>query len=194
VERCIVQHTYSNIEIKREGENIMTAEGTWPKTTGDILYASEVNAMFHEVYNGAIAGAAAQEITSDTTFTCAAGETMIIFADILNSSGGGTEYSLYFNADTTATNYDANISSKANNAIITGTVPNGELSMFNTRTFYQSDNKPMSLVNVVYDTALDSYRYSHKWQTAASITSVTIKAADAQGIGIGSRMIIWLAE
>jgi hypothetical protein len=144
-----------------------------------------------------VAGSAATNITV-SSLDLAGDDCYIIDLLLLNSSGSSTNVSLFYNSDTTATNYNRNISTdggtgtRVNNAIIAA-LSAGEALYIRLTVRPDIEGRTRALVNgSAHDGAASvGFTGQHIWQTVSNVTSVTINSSVATAFAVGSKVQVW---
>jgi hypothetical protein len=120
-----------------------------------------------------------------------------------NATGSNTTINLFFNSDTTTTNYDnesitgngSTISSTRANTASIGGVNSSATAIMETSLKLRRDfdGRPRSTwtLNRENTTAILHQEFSQMWRTANNVTSITINANVASALSIGSYMRIW---
>lgn len=149
----------------------------------------------------AIAGSAATTLAI-SGLDLDAHEEYYVRVNISNATGSPADISLFYNADTTATNYDrqqlnANGTSitgnRANNAVISGMAANG-VSSFTIRIGRRADDTVGAISEAVREgtTAILLQLMAHAWRTTATnVTGITVSSSVANSIAIGSRIRVF---
>jgi hypothetical protein len=112
--------------------------------------------------------------------------------------------SLYYNSDTTASNYDTvgvqvvgavSGAASANNAVIIAPAAGNNFSQrgYIRRDF---DTRPLGVFSGSGHSAaggtLDIISYNHRWQTTATnVTGITISSSVASAMSVGTTLRIW---
>jgi hypothetical protein len=108
------------------------------------------------------------------------------------------QVSLFYNGDTTTTNYDRRISqdggaaTAANDALFVTMVASTP-SVYRLVIRPDFDGKPRCLGQgfLSATTTISGTVGVHMWRTAANVTSITLSASVANSFSIGSRIIVW---
>jgi hypothetical protein len=119
-------------------------------------------------------------------------------AMLKNNTGIGSEINLYFNGDTTATNY---YSRRISNATASGVINSAYILTLSASDYiniigessFDINNDIRTFVNAPEDsaTSLNARFGSHLWTTAANITSITFNSNQASGLAIGSKLFAY---
>jgi hypothetical protein len=131
-------------------------------------------------------------------------DTYVIHVEAENALGSAPIISLYFNADTTATNYDTqrhsaasttNNSATANDSSI-ATFPASPAQFISRMTLSKGlDGNPMVLMNSftgANGVTPNIELRSNRWRTSGTnVTGITIRSATANAFKIGSRVRVW---
>lgn len=184
--------------------------GVWKTVTG--VYGN-IGGVWKELYTSVVANV--YELLADTTISTAVtsvdissltlgkSDEIILVSDIVNTSASTSTYSLYFNNNTTATNYYAQRltadnttvnSARTNNALMVDQVASGKtliesaIKLANSGYIVAQHNSAEAysgsgiILNDYYETTTF---------TATSITQLTITASVTNAIGIGSRFQLY---
>lgn len=149
------------------------------------------------VQEATVTGSAATDLTV-TGLNLSADEEYVIDLMIDNGSASTAVISMFFNGDTTATNYDRNLSTDGgagtvvNNAVLANLAA-GALVWYRLVMLPDFDGRPRTLVhgssnntsNTVFVTG------QHMWRTVANVTSITFNSSVASAISVGSKVRIW---
>jgi hypothetical protein len=118
-----------------------------------------------------------------------------------NATGGNINLSFEFNADTTATNYDTEAIGASGGSIGSAGANNSDVSVIATGLPFSGlafisnnfDAKPGAiLINQNIETSIRVLRFvGVQWQTAANLTSFTLRSSVASGLDVGSKIRIW---
>ena len=154
------------------------------------------------VAESTVAGSAATSI-SISGLDLAADEKYVIHFTADNATASAASISLYFNADTTATNYDrqavtiaSNLvtASRANDALI-GTLNANAVNVNYTITplALNLEGRPRSTWDRHGDntTALAAQLFWHMRRTVANVTQIQVTSSVANSLAIGSKLTIW---
>lgn len=122
--------------------------------------------------------------------------------DLDNSAGSTTTPSLFFNADTTSSNYDVQQTAfsgtgttnvRSNSAAISGlTSGQAVCAYFYLRKNF--DGRPRTLITstIADNTAIFTFIMSHGWRTAGTnVTSLTFHSSVSNAFSIGSAVRVW---
>jgi hypothetical protein len=154
------------------------------------------------VAESVVAGSAATNITM-SGLDLDADQCYHIQLLIDNATGSNTTINLFFNSDTTTTNYDnesitgngSTISSTRANTASIGGVNSSATAIMETSLKLRRDfdGRPRSTwtLNRENTTAILHQEFSQMWRTANNVTSITINANVASALSIGSYMRIW---
>lgn len=156
-------------------------------------------AMTH-VTTSTVSGSA-QTTVSISSLDLAADECYEIHCKIDNATGSSASISLYYNADTTATNYyrqgvtnnNATLTgSRANDALI-GTMDASEPVNFIFRIKRDGDGRAraMSQTNYGASASIKSQRFDHVWTSTSNVTGITFSSSVASAIAIGSEIKVY---
>jgi hypothetical protein len=118
-----------------------------------------------------------------------------------NATGSSSNLSIYYNADTTATNYETQVltgngssvsSSRANDAFVIGLVAN-EPSIGTAVIRYDQDGKARwtSVLNRGPAATMLLQIGGQMWTVAGAITGITVSASVASSLAIGSTFSLW---
>lgn len=153
------------------------------------------------VNSAVIAGAAATNLTI-SSLDLDADEEYVVRLEILNATAATPNISMFYNADTTAGNYDSQgtsfdgagtTSARANTAVI------GGLSASTSATFEiwlrrNLSAKVMAHAQVIRGTTTTMFAqsFSTQWRTASTnVTGITINSSTASALAIGSKITVW---
>lgn len=154
------------------------------------------------VASNAVAGAAVTTLTV-TGLDLDTDEHYIVYIALTNNNASTFNLSVYYNSDTTATNYDRQrigaagatvTSARGNDAIIGQTVPASEgvyvkLDIERTpdgRVRCLAQTTSGNTTNILADTV------SHVWRTASTnVTQIVLSASTANALAIGSRIRVF---
>jgi hypothetical protein len=104
---------------------------------------------------------------------------------------GTNDVSLFFNGDTTATNYYTDVGAD-NNAIIlvddSSVTGSGFNLMGNLLCSKLSGRQPATNVGVF---AVAGNKTQHRWTSTANVTSMTLSSSSVNGFGIGSKFTLY---
>ena len=116
----------------------------------------------------------------------------------LNATGSTAQLSVYFNGDTTATNYWRNVSTVGgagngvNNAILFSFIANGATVVKGDLMVDMAGRARMGTRSNYGDGANKSEQDgSLIWQTVANVTSITISSSIASALSVGTRLRMW---
>ncbi len=161
------------------------------------INASAVNGALQFVTEAIVTGSAATNLTVSgldlSTDEC---YEIDIIAD--NATASLSNIAVYFNGDTTATNYDRRLSQDGGAA----TAANDALSLFmqpSSTSFYHFttrldfDGRARSIVNgnTGNTTAVSGQVGMHLWRTVSNVTSITLNSSVANALSVGSVIRIW---
>lgn len=112
-----------------------------------------------------------------------------------NAAGSTATLSMFFNGDTTVTNYNRIVESnggsgtQANNAQFASMTANDPCTIYGTLTL-DFDGKARLMSDSNYDTGanISTQRASLEWTTAATVTSITISSSVASALAIGTKI------
>lgn len=147
-----------------------------------------------------VSGSAAQTMTV-SGLDLSAYKAFRVIGKVENATGSEIGLSMYYNADTTATNYHRQVllvngtaidGIRANDAAIAAVGPNDFLD-FNADITSDLAGKPRATAMAADDQATDIFLWSaaHIWITAANVTSITISGATASSLAIGSTFSVY---
>lgn len=144
-----------------------------------------------------VAGAAASTITV-SSLDLSTDELYEVELMLDNATASAISVSLFFNGDTTTTNYDRNVSTiggvaSATNDAAVGQVVASSTSRYRLSISNDFDGRPRTLLDGSSgNTTTCSHQVGcHMWRTAANVTSFTINSSVANGFNIGSRVRVW---
>ena len=116
----------------------------------------------------------------------------------LNATGSTAQLSVYFNGDTTATNYWRNVSTVGgagngvNNAILFSFIANGATVVKGDLMVDMAGRARLGTRSNYGDGANKSEQDgSLIWQTVANVTSITISSSIASALSVGTRLRMW---
>lgn len=111
--------------------------------------------------------------------------------------------SLYYNSDTTESNYKRQyfygqggsaLGSNSANAYIVDTTLNFGCMVGKANIMLGLDGKPRAIISGIIDiptTLISSFRNAHIWSGAANVTSITLHASSTNGFAIGSYLQVY---
>jgi hypothetical protein len=148
-----------------------------------------------------VAGSAATAMTVGSLSLSADGMYFIEFM-LENATGGAIDISIYYNADTTAANYDREIlsgsagssgASGANTAVFSGTIASLDICCGHAHIRNNFDAKPgaIGLVQRIDAATRVISLSAQQWRTAADLTSISIQSSVSNGLSVGSRLRVW---
>jgi hypothetical protein len=172
---------------------------TWipgPQTGGSGGFATAMQFVGEVV----VTGAAATDLVFDGLDLDADGQ---YFIDLMldNPTAGSMTPSLYYNTDTTATNYDRTIlygsssgaaASNSNAATLSGALA-GEILDMRLHIVRNFDGKARCQYTQARGSTTGLYALMgvHLWRTAANVTKITIRSDVAGGLAVGSYIKVW---
>lgn len=156
---------------------------------------------FAFVAGASVAGSAATTM-SVTGLDLDADVSYVIHVEVKNATGSGGNVALFYNADTTATNYDNQVllvlggtifAVRNNDANVMGFDGNTSSSaeILVTR---QVGGKVAALVKGCHNdgTSITMRDEAHQWRTTgANVTGITISSSVSNGLAIGSNIQVW---
>jgi hypothetical protein len=141
-----------------------------------------------------VTGSPASSITVSSLDLSAYASFMVVFS-VKDNSGAGA-VSLFYNSDTTATNYNTEVvagvpgivTGRANNANITS-LDSGLCTSGKIDIIADADGYPQAIgISCRGRTTLSSEWYSHVWNSATNVTSITLSASS---LAVGSKMTVY---
>lgn len=144
-----------------------------------------------------VAGAAATDITV-SGLNLSADEEYIVECSFDNATASLVSVRLYYNGDTTGTNYDRNVatnggSASATNDAAAGNLPASSTSVYRYIIRPDFDGRPRALLHgyAGNTTGVTDQVGSHMWRTASNVTSLTFNSSVASAFSIGSYVRVW---
>lgn len=147
-----------------------------------------------------VEGAAATDLTI-SGLDLSAYTAFKVIAKLKNATASVPSISLYYNADTTATNYHSqnftssntsNTGSRANDAILSSIAANA-LADFTADITSDVDGKPRATFSFC-EGVTTGIRYrvgAHLWVTAANVTTITLSSSVASALDVGSTFSVY---
>lgn len=128
-------------------------------------------------------------------------KSFLIVGSLDNATASQSNVSLYYNADTTATNYRrelltaaaATVSAAAGNDGIAIVLQPSETTVFQAFIANDRDSKPRARTfgTEGSTTAMIVRDTSHVWNSATNITGITLSASVANSLAVGSTFSVW---
>lgn len=147
-----------------------------------------------------VVGAAATTMTV-SGFDISDYQELILVGKLKNATGSNTSISLYYNSDTTATNYhrqthtvdhSTTTGNQGNDGVMFVVVASG-LGNFDANVALDVDGKARAsgVACEGVGVAIIGRSFWHLWTTAAAITSITLSASVASSLDVGSTFTVY---
>lgn len=115
-----------------------------------------------------------------------------------NGSGSTASISMYYNSDTTATNYDRNISTdggagtNTNDGVI-ASLATGVTMTYRAYSRLDFDGRARTILHGSFGntTGTGGVTGQHLWRTVSNVTSITLSSSVASALSIGSKIVVW---
>lgn len=147
-----------------------------------------------------VAGAAATTLTL-SELNLSAYKAFFATFRLDNATGSAANISLYYNADTTATNYyvqsvsgsNTTVSGARGNSAILATMDANETLTWTATIVNDLDGRPRAFLHLSDGAAASVVMHveSHVWTSATNITGITLSSAIASSLAIGSTFSVW---
>lgn len=171
---------------------------TW-NALGPILAATGSGSLT-KLGTATVAGAAATTLTLSGLDLSAYRAFLVIF-DFDNATGSNSTVSLYFNADTTATNYNIESISFSNTTVAATRANSGAIDVlsanetgtgfFIIRNDQNGRPRAMGLVNDGASASIIGRLMFHSWTSATNVTGLTFSGSVATSLAIGSTFTVY---
>jgi hypothetical protein len=147
-----------------------------------------------------VAGAAATTLTV-SALDWSAYTAFQVISKVKNATGSNSNISIYYNADTTATNYHRQLhygngtssqASRGNDGVIFTMLASASAN-FQARITEDLDGKPRVIASANSGNTTGMYHYAaaSQWVTASNVTSITLFASVASSLAIGSTFSVY---
>ena len=139
-----------------------------------------------------VAGSAATSLTMTGLNLATDGNYLLEYA-IDNATGSAANVSLYYNSDTTATNYYRAFATTTTNDGFFCALDANETSTGNARISNDRDGKPRAIISSSRKNpaAVNFFSLTHAWNVASNVTSITLSSSVAASLAVGSTFKIW---
>jgi len=165
-----------------------------------VKWAATAGSAMTKIGTATVAGAAATTLTL-SGLDLSAYKAFHVDVQLDNATASNSNISLYFNADTTATNYDRQVFSAANTTLAGALANDGIIAtLFASETLTgrmwihnDRDSKPRTegIFNRNSPASVSLAMCAHAWTSATNITGITLSAAVASSLAIGSTFTVY---